>query len=278
MQAVFHNALFKLLRPLVRILLRNGIAYRTFSEVVKQAYLTVAYEEFGIAGRKQSDSRVSILTGLTRKEVRRIKECPAPPGEAGARQYHRAARIISGWTQDSRFCDAAGQPLHLPLETTEEKVQSFDGLVKAFSGDMPTRAVLDELLRVGAIARLPDGNIQLLTRAYVPHGDDIAKVAILGTDVALLLRTIDHNLGHAEAARFQRKVAYDHLPQEAIPVFRALAAQKGQALLEEMDRWLAQRDRDRNPSDAGTGRMFAGLGIYYFEEEVSHNARQGVSP
>ena len=157
MQEVFHNALFKLLRPLVRILLRNGIAYGAFSEVVKQAYLTVAYEEFGIAGRKQSDSRVSILTGLTRKEVRRIKECPAPQGEEGARQYHRAARIISGWTQDSRFCDAAGQPLHLPLESAEGGGASFDGLVKAFSGDMPTRAVLDSCFGWGRLPACPTG-------------------------------------------------------------------------------------------------------------------------
>ncbi len=271
MHETLYSALFRMLRPLVRMLLRNGIAYGTFSEVVKQVYVEIADEEFGIAGRKQSDSRVSLMTGLTRKEVKRIKELDTPREEVTARQYNRAARIISGWTQDPRFLDGAGMPLHLPLETTDKEAQSFDGLVKAFGADIPTRAVLDELLRVGAVARLPDSRIQLLTYAYVPRGDDAAKMAILGDDVALLIRTIDHNLGQADEARFQRKVAYDNLPEEAIPHFRALSARKGQALLEEMDRWLARHDRDRNPGVGGTGRVYAGLGIYYFEENRSHS-------
>jgi len=269
MNETLYNAFFKLLRPLVRILLRNGIPYGAFADMAKQAYVDIADEEFGIAGRKQSDSRVAILTGLTRKEVRRMKAFEAPKGEEVAKQYHRASRIVSGWTQDPGFCDAAGAPLHLSIEASDEGGQSFDGLVKKFSGDMPVRAVLDELLRVGTVARLPDGRIQLVTRAYVPRGDDAAKMAILGDDVARLVRTIDHNLCHPEDPRFQRKVAYDNLPQEAMPVFRAMAAKKGQALLEEMDRWLAKHDRDRNPGSPGTGRMSAGLGIYHFEEDLA---------
>jgi len=268
MHETLYNAFFKLLRPLVRILLRNGIPYGAFADVVKQVYVAVADEEFGIAGRKQSDSRVAILTGLTRKEVGRLKVLDTPKGEEAAKQYHRASRIVSGWTQDPGFCNAAGEPLHLPLEPADEGGQSFDRLVKKFSGDMPVRAVLDELLRVGTVVRLSDGQIKLVTRAYVPHGDDAAKMAILGDDVARLARTIDHNLCHSEAPRFQRKVAYDNLPQEAMPVFRALAAKKGQALLEEMDRWLTGHDRDRNPDRAGTGRVSAGIGIYYFEEDL----------
>ncbi len=269
MHKTLYSALFKLLRPLVRILLRNGIAYGAFADVVKQVYVAVADEEFGIAGRKQSDSRVSILTGLTRKEVGRLKGLDAPHEDVAARQYHRAARIISGWTQDPHFCNPAGAPLHLSPESADKEARSFDALVKAYSGDMPTRAVLDELLRVGAVARRSDGRIQLLTHAYVPRGDDAAKMAILGDDVSLLVQTIDHNLAHAEAARFQRKVAYDNLPKDAIPIFRVLAARKGQALLEEMDRWLALHDRDRHPDVEGTGRIYAGLGIYYFEEDRS---------
>jgi hypothetical protein len=271
MHETLYSALFRMLRPLVRMLLRNGIAYGAFADMVKQVYVAIADEEFGIVGRKQSDSRISIITGLTRKEVRRMKELDTPQEEIAARQYNRAARIISGWTQDPRFRDSVGMPLHLPLETTEKESQSFDGLVKAFSGDVPTRAALDELLRVGAVTRLPDSRIQLLTHAYVPRGDDAAKMAILGDDVALLIHTIDHNLGQADVAHFQRKVAYDNLPKEAVPRFRALSAQKGQALLEEMDRWLARHDRDRNPGVEGTGRVYAGLGIYYFEEERPHS-------
>lgn len=69
--------------------------------------------------------------------------------------------------------------------------------------------------------------------------------------------------------RFQRKVAYDNLPDEVLPKYRKLSAKKAQALLESLDQWLAQRDRDINPAVRGTGRNEAGLGIYYFEESYS---------
>lgn len=269
MREEIQDAIFKILRPLVRILLRNGIAYGTFSEVVKQVYVAVAAEEFGIVGRKQSDSRISILTGLTRKDVRRIKIAKVPDNEAAVKQYHRAARIISGWVRNSAFHDERGEPSDLPLEAPQKGDPSFDALVKRCSGDMPTRAVLDELLRVGAVARLPDDRIRLLTRAYLPREDESKKLSILGADVGLLIQTIDHNLSHVTDNHFQRKVAYDNLPREAIPVFRALSAQKGQVLLEEMDEWLSQQDRDRNPNVEGAGRIHAGLGIYYFEEDQS---------
>jgi len=111
-------------------------------------------------------------------------------------------------------------------------------------------------------------NQRFFPRAYVAHRDHRVKTAVVADDVIRLVRTIDHNIYHPEAPRFQRKVAYDNLPQEVIPVFRALAAQKGQELLEEMDRWLARYDRDRQPGNAGTGRVSAGIGIYYFEEDL----------
>ena len=104
----------------------------------------------------------------------------------------------------------------------------------------------------------------------MPKGSDAGKIHILGTDVALLIGTIDHNLHEPQGQpRFQRKVAYDNLPAEALPRLRELSAEHGQNLLQELDRYLAQQDRDANPNTHGTGRKHAGIGIYYFEEDVS---------
>ena len=63
-------------------------------------------------------------------------------------------------------------------------------------------------------------------------------------------------------------VMYDNLPEKSISGLRALGAQRAQALLETMDGWLSRHDRDVNPSLKGTGRMRAGIGIYYFEENL----------
>jgi len=258
-------AILRLLRPLVRILLRNGVSYNGFADLAKWMFVDVAAKEFGVPGRKQSDSRISVVTGLTRKEVARIKGIDTPDDADAEQQYNRAARVIGGWLRDRRFSDSSGSPSLLPFDGHN----SFSELVKAYSGDMTARSILDELLRVGAVERNQEGMIRLIVSAYVPVGSDAGKLHILGSDVALLIGTIDHNMHeNKQQPRFQRKVAYDNLPEEALPKLRELANQHGQALLQDIDRYLSQQDRDTNPDIKGTGRKHAGIGIYLFEEDA----------
>jgi hypothetical protein len=260
-------AVLRLLRPLVRILLRNGVSYSTFSDFVKWVYVDVAGKEFGIEGRKQSTSRVSVITGLSRKEVKRVRLLPRPDDRASTEKYNRAARVIAAWRRDRNFLDAEGKPALLPMAGSDV---SFSALVKRFSGDVPVRATLDELIRVGAVERLEDGSVSLLTRTYIPESSDADKLYILGTDVGQLISTIDHNLKSDPIGPFfQRKVAYDNLPDEVLPAFRKLSTKRAQTFLESLDRWLAKRDRDVTATDKGTGRNQAGIGIYYFEEPYS---------
>lgn len=267
-------AILRLLKPLVRILLRNGVSYGAFSDLAKRVFVDVARDEFGVEGRKQTDSRVSVITGLTRKEVARIKKLDAPDDSGAAQEYNRAARVISGWLRDQRYLLADGTPAPLPFDGNGKNggnggQVSFSELVKTYSGDMTARSILDELIRVGAVERDQDGKIRLLVSAYVPKGSDAGKLHILGSDVALLIGTIDHNLHNTEEQpRFQRKVAYDNLPAEALPQLRKLANEYSQALLQEIDRYLAQQDRDVHPDVQGAGRKHAGIGIYYFEEDL----------
>jgi hypothetical protein len=260
-------AVLRLLRPLVRILLRNGVSYSTFADFAKWVFVDVASKEFGIKGRKQTTSRVSVITGLSRKEVLRVRRLPKPDDRETAEKYNRAARVIAAWRRNRKFLDAEGQPAPLPMTGSDV---SFSELVKRFSGDVPVKATLDELIRVGAVKQLEDGRICLLTRTYVPAHSDADKLHILGTDVALLVSTIDHNLNPDQIGPFyQRKVAYDNLPDEVLPEFRKHSAKKAQLYLENLDRWLSKHDRDDTPQVKGSGRNQAGIGIYYFEEPYS---------
>lgn len=260
------SAIRTLLRPLVRILLRRGIPYRVLAEHAKRAYTEIASEDFRVSGRKPSQSRISIITGLTRKEVARLTGLADDDPGATANQYNRAARVVTGWIRDKQFADGRGRPAALPLG---EKRRSFAELVRRYGGDVPTRAVLDELLRVGAVSRLKDGRIKLVSRAYVPQSDDDEKIGILGRDVADLIATIDHNLSEPPAtAYFQRKVAYDNLPEESLASIRKHAGKRAQVLLEQLDRLMSEQDRDTNPTAQGAGKKRAMLGIYYFEEDA----------
>ena len=280
-RATLAAAIRRLLRPLVRILLRNGVPFGVFSDHAKQVYVEVAEQEFTLPGRKPSVSRVSVLTGLTRKEVSRLQR----EGDAAAapvERYNRAARVISAWVREPRFHDASGRPASLPFEpesqAQEAGASSFSELVRLYGGDVPARAVLDELLRVEAVERTRRGNLRLRARAYLPRTGEEEKLAILGTDVADLVSSIDHNLTHPpEQAFFQRKVAYDNLVSESLPGIRRDAARRAQKLLEHLDRRMADQDRDTRPDVEGTGRHRAVLGIFYLEHEFDDDESGGAS-
>jgi hypothetical protein len=268
------RAVAKLLRPLFRYLLRNGKSFSAFEEVAKRTIVDVALSEFGIPGKKPSISRASILSGLTRKEVQRLVQTPLHQDQATGERRNRAARVLTAWVRDADFLDAKGKPR--PLEV--EGDLSFATLVKRHSGDMPTRAMLDELVRVGAVEQRADGRIDLVERGYVPHKGTLEKLGILGSDVADLITTIDHNLNSESAEpRYQRKVMYQSVPAKDLPAFRQLSASQAQALLENLDQWLSERSvaSTDGDSDAGTSRV--GMGIYYFEEAVGDPARKEVT-
>lgn len=260
-------AVQRVLRPLIRILLRNGVPHRAFAEMAKQVYVDLALSEFHPPGRKAATiSRAAVITGLTRKEIQRLQQATADAPEDGVERYHRAARVVSGWVRDARYSSDTQGPLPLPFEG---EGATFTELVRRYSGDMPPRAVLDELLRVGAVERLKDGGIRLLARAYIPRAGEAEKLDILGNDVADLIGTIDHNLVCAPPhAWVQRKVTYDNLPDEFVAELRPEVAVRAQALLEELDRLMAAHDRDVNPDAAGSGRHRAAVGIYYYEEKL----------
>lgn len=263
------RAVVALMRPLVRLVLKRGMAFGQFAELVKRAYVEAAEEDFAVPGRKLTISRVAVLTGLTRKEASRLmQEEPAVSESQARRRVNRAARVVSAWAVDPAFQDAQGAPLELPFDSGGGDEPSFTRLVALHGADVPPRAVLDELMRVGAVARREDGRIHLVERAYIPAGDEAAKLDILGTDAADLIAAIEHNLGSDVAVPyFQRKVAYDNLPADYLPVLRALLAERGQALLETLNDDMARHDRDLGAVTSDAPRRRAMIGIYYFEEE-----------
>lgn len=260
---IIAQSIQRLLKPLVRLLLRYGVSYGSFTRILKKVYIEVANNDFRVPGKKQSVSRISILTGLNRKEVTQLLNEPDITQTGVDERYNRAARVISGWLRDEDFLDRKGDPL--PLSFDGEL--SFSDLVKRYSGDMPPRAIADELERVGALERV-ENQLRLTSRGYVPQGDEVAKLQILGTDTADLICTIEHNLQPRTRPRFQRKVSYDRIPPEHLEAFRKYQARLSQNLLEELNHWLAEHDCDSNPEVQGNGRARVGVGIYQFEELI----------
>lgn len=259
-QKILFVAVRKLMRPLVRILLRNGVAYGALADAIRKCYVDVAFEDFAPEGKKQTVSRVSALTGLTRKEVKRLHELDGEDYEASQERYNRAVRVISGWMNDRRFLDVKGKPAVLTLDKGNK---SFAVLVRDYSGDIPVRAMLAMLEEAGSVSNTKD-KVRLVRHAYVPAGDDQEKIRILGTDVSELIATIDHNLTAApEQLLFQRKVAYEAINPDSLVKLKKLSFARAQSLLERLDREYAKHEQTE---DAGEGVSIS-LGIYYNEQK-----------
>ena len=149
LSTILEKTATKILRPLVRVMLRNGIACGSFEEILRKAYVDEAFilaEEEG----KSTTSAVSAKTGLSRKEVKRLIDKETNTENVTGQKYNRAIRVISGWMNDARFSTVDGVPRVLDMEGSGK---TFSSLVKDYSGDIPTRAMFDLLEKSGCVER-----------------------------------------------------------------------------------------------------------------------------
>jgi hypothetical protein len=256
------RAAHRILRPLVRILLRNGIASDAFTELARKVYVDIADEEFRLPGKKQTVSRIAVITGLNRKEVTRLRKID-PLDRSDELWRNRAATVLSAWILEPPFQDRKGDPLDLPFAGTSP---SFTDLVKRFSGDMQPRAIADELLRLGSIETI-EGKYRMTTRVYIPSGDPEAIIDILGTDTSELMETIDHNSqANGEDTLFQAKVLYDNVPEEHLAEFDEYSRRLARHALLELNEWLMRKDRGADRSEQGR-TLTLGLGVYQIARE-----------
>ena len=275
-----HAAVLRLLRPLVRLLLHHSVPYETFADLARWVYVDVAEKDFALPNKKQTASRISVITGLNRKEVARLQAMTVEDNTGAIESFNRAEKVVTAWRHEYPKADSASLAATLPLEGE----RSFASLVKRYSGDMPVRAVLDELLRVGVARKLANDEIELLSNSTVvpDTANRQALLAVFGEDTSDFLTTIANNVvAPPEHRLLQRRAWSDNIPVEALPMMRDVSRQYGQAALESFADQLSRFDRDVTPNSEGTGRARAVLGIYYYEETievgkaVESNVREG---
>lgn len=268
-KAIISRVTVRLLRPLIRMLLRFEIAHSEFAEMAKRAYVDVAYRYETIPNRKQTYSRAAVITGLSRKDVVRLREmdenAPVQPKAA----LNRATRVIGGWLQDAEFLDAHNQPKDLPLKGG---AGSFEALVERYSGDITSRAILDELLRVGAVVRVDRDTVHLASHGYIPRQGETEMFEIAGRAASDLLGTVAHNLVNPQQPRFQRQVAYSDVAPDIAQEFQRYSHDRCQELLVELNKWLAAKCKEHE-SDSCEGSVRVGVGLYFFENEMTRSEK-----
>ena len=256
-----------ILRPLVRILIRFEFTHAELTELVRQAYVAEAYKSHNIEGQDMTVSRAAVLTGLSRKEVLRLKTLLDEKELSIKRAPNRAQRVVQGWLRDSDYQDGNGQPKVLPIKGEQG---SFLSLVSRYSGDITYGAILEELNNVGVTRQPTTTTVELINRAYVPHQDDVEQMRIASQCAADLLNTSVKNIESTEDAqrRFQRQVVYNHVEDEVAGKFNEFSTEKAKALMIELNQFLASgRAESVDDSEKTTKRV--GMGIYYIEEPMA---------
>lgn len=269
----FVTAIRRMLRPVVRQLIAYGVTYPAFNRLVRELYIEVADEHFALPFKRQTDSRVALVTGINRKEVSQLRRRrKTKTVDAVEVEDTVMTHVIGRWMAGPPYASAEAHPHRLPYEASSARAASFARLVREVGPDVPVRSVLDELLHIGVVELLPDGDVCLRREAHVPAADaegKLTKLTLLGSDPAEVFSTIAHNIEHPEAPRMQRKVVYDNIGADAVPVLSKAARDIGEEFIRRANTLLAAYDRDRNPDAPGGKRVRVVLGTYYFEEEAA---------
>lgn len=259
-------AFIGLLRPIIRIALRNGLMYRELTQLCKRLYIEVAVNEYGISGRKTNTSRVALLTGLDRKEVKRLRDLleraissPLPAEHAP----DRVSRVLSGWHQDEAYLNEQGQPKDLPIDQGDI---SFAGLVRAYGSDVPSTTILKELLKAGVIKEVTPGIVRAMKPFYIPASADLGAIQRVCRVIGDITDTLHHNLyreNHNEPARFERCATNIAVKADQVSDFRSFVNAEGQHFLERIDAWLTANE----PNEEDTKTVRLGLGAYWIQNE-----------
>jgi uncharacterized protein DUF6502 len=263
-EAPIRNACRRLLRPIAAMMMKCGMTWKEFSDLSKSVFVVSASNDYGIKGRPTNISRVSILTGISRKEVKRQRDLLANQQPAAREKTTDATRLLSGWHQDPVYLGADSTPRPLREKGPEP---SFESLCLRYGGDIPATTLCKELLKTNALERMPEGYLRAISRYYQPavHDDEMLHYGV--ARVADLTETINNNVFPDEdhVPRFEGYADNDRIPRKAIPEFREFLDQRGQEFLEEIDDWLAARAAI--DSDETIDRVRIGIGLYAIEDK-----------
>lgn len=269
---LIHSALRRLLRPLVKALVGHGVIFPAAVELLRELYVDVATDEFLVGGKEQTLSRISLMTGITRREIRRLLDSErkdhAPP-----RSLSLGARIMTIWLGNEAYLDDQGQPLSLPLTATRDQ-PSLDRLVSSVSKDIRARAVLEEWLRLGVV-EISGDVIRLKTSAFIPEEGYDEKVYYFGRNLRDHIAAGVHNLGKEGPPFFDRAVYYDNLSTESLEELRGYVKEHGTSFILAANRKArALADRDETSGKSLPGRIT--IGIYHYAEEADRQHQDPV--
>jgi hypothetical protein len=256
----------------VRLLIERGVPFGQLAELLKGVYVDVALHDFPLEHKQPTDSRVTLLTGVHRKDVKRLRGAdrrdPGPP-----RSVSLGAQLVARWTGSAAYLDDEGRPRPLPRKAGR-RGPSFEGLVASVSSDIRARAVLDEWLRLGVVHLDAEDRVCLNVEAFVPSRGFEERAWYFGQHLHDHIAAAAHNMGPAKPRFLERSVHYPDLTPESVMELAKLAARVGMEALQAVNRRALELKRRDAKDDEATQRMR--FGIYFYDAPTADADEEGV--
>ena len=263
-QAALVKAVNMLCKPLIRLLIEKGITFPQFRELMKELYVEVADEQFSLDDKKPSDSRIFVLTGIHRKDIKRIRQQNETERQPVTSSASLSGEIIARWSSMPEYLDNKGKPSQL-LKNGKGKEAGFDQLVSSVNKDVRPRVILEEWLRLN-IVRLKDDYVVLNKSAFVTNKEFKEMAYYLGHNVHDHMASCVNNILEENEPMLERSVYYACLTENSVNKLKTIASKKGNDLLQHLNKQAIKLyDADKHKDDA-THRMR--LGVYWYQKQL----------
>jgi hypothetical protein len=262
-------ALRYLLKPLVRLAIRNSVTFEEFSGALKKAFVDVASRQMVLSRMNVTEEGISLMATIPVPEVHAILQSGDDAGFAHAtRQVSPISTVLGGWHTDQRFTGPYGVLRDIPFSRTESSrdydptitdrgiggrhginersAPSFTELVQLYAPGIVPRALLDELLRIGAVADVGNGFYRAQMRSYVPITMSSRDLLYLARVVHNLCETMEFNYSQRVAGAkglIERSIFTVHgIPKDKLEAFDKFIRERGQVFSDDIDNWYTTHD------------------------------------
>lgn len=255
----------KVVKPLVRLFLEKGITYTLLLDELKQVFVEVAAEEFKIDGKTQTDSRITLLTGVHRRDVNRFRNLSTKPPQP---KTNFSAQLIAQWLGNEKFIDEHGRPKRLARSNKTNSKDTFDGLVMSVSKDIRSRPVLDEWLRTNIVTLDDEGYVHLNSEAFIPNDDLEQNLFYLGMNVHdHLAAAVNNSLSNQKM--FERCVYYDNLTMDQIVELHKITNKAGMDYLKLLNQKSIEATNAEKPNTDNATKYRMNTGVYFYFEKLN---------
>lgn len=267
------RALRKLLRPLVRLMLAHGITYTYLADLLKGLFVEVAERDFRLNDKPPTDSRVSLVSGVHRKDVARLRSLLNTAETLETSVVPRGAQLVAHWMGNPRYLQEDGSPRPLARLVSEGGDLSFEALVSSVNSDIRSRVVLDEWLSLGVVHLDAAGRVCLNTAAFVPSRGADEKAFYLGHNLHDHAAAAVHNMLAGQPPFMERSVHYNALSPESAQRLNRLSEQLGMKALLAINKAAMEAEAQDKAAAEHAGQPLPDqrftFGMYFYSERWS---------